>query len=298
VVRAEAAAGLRLLSAAHRLTWLDVFTSTPLAGNGLAVVHDADEIDDETMLAFARETRLSETTFVQSPQRTGADYRNRIFTMNGELAFAGHPSLGTAVALARAAGERAATYVQETRAGLQPVEVELDGRAARASMLQEPADFGAFVDPSEALAALGLVADDAHAELPPQVVSTGIPHLLIPARDASVLDRVVPDADAVRALLRSRHAELAYLTAVDQEAGTAHARGIWTSPYGLAEDPATGSAAGPLLAYLSARTGVTELTVTQGVAIGRPSRLDCAIVGDRVRVAGDVVILVEGEVWL
>jgi len=87
------------------VTWLDVFTSTPLTGNQLAVVHDADRLDDATMLAFARETRLSETTYVQAASAAGADYRNRIWTMAGELPFAGHPSLGTAVAVARARGE-------------------------------------------------------------------------------------------------------------------------------------------------------------------------------------------------
>ena len=89
---------------AHALTWLDVFTDRPLTGNGLAVVHDADGLDDATMLAFARETRLSETTFVQTATEAGADYRNRIWMTQRELPFAGHPSLGTAVAVARARG--------------------------------------------------------------------------------------------------------------------------------------------------------------------------------------------------
>src|SRR4051812_48214204 len=108
---------------AHAVTWLDVFTARALTGNGLAVVHDADDLSDETMLAFARETRLSETTFVQSPTDPLADYRNRIWMTVGELDFAGHPSLGTAVAVARAHGEREVRYVQQTNAGLQPVEV-------------------------------------------------------------------------------------------------------------------------------------------------------------------------------
>ena len=76
-------------------TVLDVFTDTPLAGNALAVVHEADGLDEETMQRFARETRLAETTFVQSPTVEGADYRNRIFTVREEVPFAGHPSLGT-----------------------------------------------------------------------------------------------------------------------------------------------------------------------------------------------------------
>ena len=85
----------------RRVAFLDVFSERPLAGNGLAVVDDADALPDEVMLAFALETRLSETTFVQSPSDRGADYRNRIWTPGEELPFAGHPSLGTAVAVAR-----------------------------------------------------------------------------------------------------------------------------------------------------------------------------------------------------
>ena len=112
---------------AHRIAFLDVFAERPLAGNGLAVVHDADGLPDETMLAFARETRLSETTYVQSPGTDGADYRNRIFTVRSEIPFAVHPSLGTAVAVALARGEKEATYVQETKAGLQPIDVRIDG---------------------------------------------------------------------------------------------------------------------------------------------------------------------------
>ena len=116
---------------AKRLTWLDVFTSRPLTGNGLAVVHHADGIDDATMLAFARETKLSETTFVQSATEPGADYRNRIWTIVSELPFAGHPSLGTAVAVAHARQEREAHYVQQTGAGLDQIAFAgCDGRGA------------------------------------------------------------------------------------------------------------------------------------------------------------------------
>src|SRR4051812_40326822 len=162
---------------AHALTWLDVFTDRPLTGNGLAVVHDADGIADATMLAFARETRLSETSFVQTATEAGADYRNRIWMTQRELPFAGHPSLGTAVAVARARGDRSVTYTQQTGAGLQPIEVEAGDRVARASMLQEPASFGAEVDAERVFRALGLDAGDAAPDLPPQVVGTGLAQL-------------------------------------------------------------------------------------------------------------------------
>jgi trans-2,3-dihydro-3-hydroxyanthranilate isomerase len=282
---------------AHAVTWLDVFTARVLTGNGLAVVHGADDLSDETMLAFARETRLSETTFVQSASDPLADYRNRIWMTTGELAFAGHPSLGTAVAVARAHGEREVRYVQQTPAGLQPVEVELGDVVARASMLQEPAQFGPEVDPAEAFAPLGLAAADAHPELPPQVVSTGIAHLMLPVRDPAVLDRIVADAEALRHLLGGLGCTCAYPVFCDSRREGAQARGFFVDDAGVAEDPATGSAAGPLMAYLHARTGALRLHIDQGVAMGRPSRLRCEA-GDRVRVAGDAVVVFDGTLAL
>ena len=283
------------------ITWLDVFTATPLAGNQLAVVHDADGLDDATMLAFARETRLSETTFVQAPARGGADYRNRIFAMPGEMPFAGHPSLGTAVAIARARGETEARYVQQTPAGLQPIDVRLgdDGDRARASMLQEPPVFGARPAVADVMAAAGLQPRDAHEELEPQVVGTGLAHLMVALADRGALGRARPDRDAMRALLEPIGAMVLYLAAIDAAAGTARARGFFLDPGAITEDPATGSAAGPLLAYLRERDpAIDTLTVDQGVEMGRPSRIDCAWAGDRPRVSGDVVVVADGHVLL
>jgi trans-2,3-dihydro-3-hydroxyanthranilate isomerase len=279
------------------VTWLDVFTARPLTGNGLAVVHDADGLDDDTMLGFARETRLSETTFVQTATEEAADYRTRIWMTTAELDFAGHPSLGTAVAVARARGERDARYVQQTRAGLQPIEVELGDVVARASMLQEPAELGAEVEPARALAPLGLAAADAHPELPPQMVSTGLAQLIVPVRDAAVLDRVAPDVAALRELLGRLGCTCAYLAFCQPEREAARARSFFLEATAVAEDPATGSAAGPLMAYLHARAGAARLIIDQGVEMGRPSRLECEA-GERVRVAGEAVVVLEGTLAL
>ena len=289
--------------APRRLTWLDVFTGTPMAGNGLAVVHDADGLEEASMQAFARETRLSETTFVQSAPDASTDYINRIWTLAGEMRFAGHPSLGTAVAVAAAAGGgEPARFVQKTRAGRQPVEVEPAGsgdRLWRASMLQEPADFGERVEASPLLAAVGLPPEVAHPALPFQIVSTGTPHVMAPLRTLDALAAIRPDSVALRAVLPPR--TVLYLCAVDPDpdAGTARARGVLLDHEGAAfEDPATGSAAGPLLAHLHACTGLEHLVISQGVEMGRPSTLRCALDGDRVRVGGDVVVLAQGTVWL
>ena len=282
----------------RRLTWLDVFTSRPLTGNGLAVVHHADGIEDATMLAFARETKLSETTFVQTATEPGADYRNRIWTVVAELPFAGHPSLGTAVAVASARDERNAHYVQQTRAGLQPIDVELGSSGlARASMLQEPAVFGPEVDPGRVLTALGLGPADGHPELPPQVVSTGNPVLLVPVADDAALTRVRPQAPLLDELLGELGTICAYVAWHDPDHDAAQARSYFMTGGLVAEDPATGSAAGPLCAYLHERTGAAGVDIEQGVAMGRPSRLLCEA-GERVRVAGDVVLLAEGEIDL
>lgn len=279
-----------------------MFTSTPLAGNGLAVIHDADGLDDATMLGVARETAQSETTFVQSATVDGADYRNRIFTMDEEIRFAGHPSLGTAVAVARARNLAEARFLQQTGAGVQPVEVELRGDVAHASMLQEPAQFGDPVEAAPVLGALGLGPADAHPELPVQPVSTGMRHLMVPVRDHVALERARPHVARVEAIEAQTDTMVLYVfvpdgggSGADGGGAPVRARGFVAERGQVLEDPATGSAAGPLCAYLHEHTGSDATTVAQGVELGRPSRLETAIVGDRVRVAGDCVVVLEGR---
>lgn len=251
------------------------------------------------MLAFARETKLSETTFVQSATDDAADYRTRIWTTGGEVPFAGHPTLGTAVARAVEEGVREASYVQQTHAGLQPVEVEVGGAAvARGSMLQLPAQLGPEVDAERVLATVGLTAADADPRLPAVVASTGFRHLLAPVRDAAALARVRVDGPALTRLHEALGTGVLYLTAIDADAGTAEARSFFTDAGPPAEDPATGSAAGPLCAYVASRTGQPRLTIRQGVAMGRPSRLVCVMEGERPRVGGDCVVLARGTIAL
>ena len=252
---------------------------------------------DEVMLAFARETKLSETSFVQPATADGADYRNRIWMMTGEIPFAGHPSLGVAVAVARARGVRETTFVQQTQPGLQPVDVALDGATARASMLQEPASFGPEPDPGEILGMAGLTAADADPELPVQFVSTGVPQLMVPVRDAGVLARAAPDYEAIGALLDAHGAIVYYLVAVEPGSGAVRARSFMSTAE-KGEDPATGSAAGPLCAHVAKHTGVEAIEIDQGSEMGRPSRLRARLEGDRVRVEGDAVAVVDGTVRL
>jgi trans-2,3-dihydro-3-hydroxyanthranilate isomerase len=247
------------------------------------------------MHAFARETRLSETSFVQPAAADGADYRHRIWMMCGEIPFAGHPSLGTAVAVARARGLERASFVQQTQPGLQQIDVEISGTTAKASMLQEPPSFGQELEPGETLRMVGLDAADADPRLPVRVVATGVPQVIVPIADAGRLGAATPDYEAIGALLAAHDAIVYYLVVVDGPRVRARSF-LRTAEMG--EDPATGAAAGPLCAHVADRTGVDAVEIDQGVEMGRPSRLRAAIEGGRVRVGGDAVVVLDGTLHL
>jgi trans-2,3-dihydro-3-hydroxyanthranilate isomerase len=281
----------------RRLTWVDVFSDVPLSGNQLAVVHDADGIPDEVQGAFAHETNLSETTFVQTATQDGADYRNRIWMPRLELPFAGHPSLGTAVAVALARGEEEATYVQQTIAGLQRLDVRRSGDVGYASVTQEPAVFGDVLDPARVLASVGLDPGVAIGDaLPFQMVSTGFNHLMAPIADAGALEHLRIDTSALVELLDGLGTGVLYLAAVDGD--QARVRGFFAQDTMIREDPGTGSAAGPLMAHLHAHRGLERLTIMQGVEMRRACRIDCSVEGERVRVGGDVAVVFEGQIDL
>jgi trans-2,3-dihydro-3-hydroxyanthranilate isomerase len=279
----------------HRFTWLDVFAERPLTGNGLAVVADADAVSDETMLALAQETRLSETTFVQSAEAEGADYRNRIWDPHEELPFAGHPSLGTAVAVARWRDLADTSFIQETRAGLQPIDVHKEGDRWWASMLQNETEFGPELEREAVMTAVGLRARDAHPDFAPQVVSTGMKHVMAPVADLDALSRAVPDYPAIYELSQPFGSMVIYLAWVDGESVRARS---FTRTVEMGEDPATGSAAGPLGAYLHQRAGTERLRIRQGEEMGRPSVLEVEMEDGRPRVSGGVIPLIDGGLSL
>lgn len=279
----------------HRIAWLDVFAERPLAGNSLAVVDDADDVGEQRMLELAQEMGLSETTFVQSADHEQADYRNRIWTPREELPFAGHPSLGTAVAVARWRGLDEASFVQQTAAGLQPIEVSAEDGAWRAAMLQNPAELGAEIDRAIVMAMAGLAADAADPELPPQLASTGLQQLIAPVASPEALAAAAVDLATIEAGLAQLGTDSFYLCWCEPANGRAQARCFVP---GIGEDPATGSAAGPLGAYLFERTGCERLVIRQGEEMGRPSVLEVEMVDGRPRVGGGVVPLIDGEITL
>ena len=274
-------------------TLVDVFSDVPFAGNQLCVVAaPPDDLDSATMQVLAREIGFSETTYVTAVREGGYDVR--IFTPVSELPFAGHPTLGTAFALARL-GVVAASVVQTSTAGDVPVEVDLG--AGTATMRQLPAVFGEPFDDRVAVAAAAGVEPDDLGPGPIVPVSTGIVHLMVPVagedalRGASREDRRCVDVCGRAGV------ESLYLFAV-RGRGDVTAR-MFDRSAEIGEDAATGSAAGPLGAYLSEHDAggmPGHVTIAQGEMIGRPSFIEVdvarddtgwvAFVGGGVRIVG------------
>lgn len=285
----------------HPFFWLDVFAEAPLEGNGLAVVLKADGVSDATQLAFARETAQSETTFAQSPTAEalegGADYRNRIWTMTAEVPFAGHPSLGTAVAVAIDRGVEETTFTQETGVGLQEVDVNRDGDHWLASVHQEAAEFGEPIGRERSARLLNLDQSQLHPDYSAQIVSTGFPTLLLPLRDEEALAAATPDRAEFESFDFGDLAVNVYPFAFDVPARTARSR-CFALDLGGFEDPATGSAAGPLVAYLQDILDIDRITIRQGIEMGSPSLLEARMDSGRPRVTGQVHVLMSGQVNL
>jgi PhzF family phenazine biosynthesis protein len=292
--------------------FVDVFARRPLTGNPLSLVPDADELTEPQMQAIAREFNQSETTFVLRPTvRSGAGpaatWRLRSFTPIGAEVFgAGHNALGAWLWLAAAgriaigAGQR---LTQEIGDQVLPVEVGRgdDGNVS-VTMDQSEATFGEIVfDRTELAAALSLGPADLVPGEAAQVVDTGAGHLLVPLRDRAAVDRAVPVTERLTALLRQAGGEGCYLYSRDLAGAVAYTR-FFNPTMGIAEDPATGTAAGPLVARLVAEGKVagdgTPVIVEQGHKLGRPSRIQVSVAGPRVRVGGSGLVVAEGTLIL
>ena len=270
---------------------VDVFTDRAFAGNALAVVLDADDLPPAALQALAREFHLSETAF-PLVAGDGADYRLRIFTPEVELPFAGHPSVGAAWVLHRLGRLPAGDVVQSCGVGLLRVHVAAD----RVRLSGGPLTCGDPLDPAPLLAAVGLSAADLAGS--PRRAGCGLEFTYLPVRDEAVA-RAVPDAAALRALRLG-----AGICVSSWRPGSAHSR-VFVPEVGVAEDPATGSAAVGLGVHLAAAgllpEGDSAYVVEQGAECGRPSRLECTVtvragVAVATTVAGAVVPVARGEV--
>lgn len=280
------------------ITYVDVFAARPFEGNHLPVVHGADELSDMTMGAFARRTRQSETVFLQRSTTSDADYRNRIFTIESEIPFAGHPSLGAAAALCHHNGVSSAVLRQQTISGVHQLSVELSGDSGSVSMVQGACEFGAEIDASRIVEALAIPADALHGDLVPQVLSTGLPMVVIPLNSPQALHDARFDRRALAEALTEVHVESlmslnCYVVARDSDEEWSARSFSLDIAHG--EDPATGSAAGPFGAYLKQRLGLSHVRISQGVDMGEPSRL-YVDTSEQIVVSGDVHVVGTGTI--
>lgn len=304
----------------YRFVQVDVFTDRPFGGNPLAVFPEAEGLSGEEMQRLAREMNLSETTFVLPRQAPGADFKVRIFTPAKELPFAGHPVVGTHWVLAdlgRVALQEPVTRVRfELGVGVLPADLHIaGGRVERVVMTQDRPAFLSILD-AALLAELaeGLdLSPEAIAEtgLPVQVVSTGVPQMMVPVRSLAEVQALDAGQLNVAALGRACRAVgtecvMVFTFETERPESTVHVR-LFAPLLGVPEDPATGSANGALGAYLVHHRAVpvaeptTFLVSEQGTEIGRPSTLFVEVDSagreiSAVRVGGQVVPVAEGVV--
>ena len=289
----------------------DVFTDRPFGGNQLAVFPDARGISDERMQDIAREFNFSETTFVLPPEDRRHTRRVRIFTPGAEIPFAGHPTVGTAHVLAAVgeiplSGETTSIIFEQ---GVGPVPVTIRANGKRQLFVQLSVAKLPEIGPAPPAAArlaemLSLGEHDlAGPDMPPQAISCGLPYLLIPLASRDAVARARLRTDLWEETLRGYWTDDVFLFALDPQldGSDLHAR-MFAPGYGIAEDPATGSAAVTLGGYLAARNprhdGTLRWVIEQGFEMGRPSILEVEV--DKrggaiaaVRVGGSSVIVCE-----
>ena len=285
--------------------WLDVFTAHPLEGNQLAVFTDARGLEKDQMQAIARETGLSETTFIfprEAEVEREKGVRVRIFTTDEELPFAGHPTLGTATVLHQASG--AATVHLDLDAGKIPVRFHDEGGLPFGEMRQRDPEFLDRHDAEVVARAAGLAVSDIDTQYPVQTVSTGLPFTIVPVRSVKALQEIQFQWSRAAEYLEKSNGRFFYLLArgAMNPDTDMHARMIF---YG-GEDPATGSAAGCAASWM-VKYGVgapgKKVAIEQGVECRRPSRLVVSAErdGDRVtnvQVGGTSVVVMKGELSL
>ena len=271
-----------------RYVVVDVFTDTPLAGNQLAVFTDARELDQELMQALSLEIGFSETTFVLPPEE-GGHARVRIFNPRREMAFAGHPILGTAWVLAQPL--QRSVIELETGNGMVPVEIERDESGALVfGRMQQPVPIVRALDNTDALF---VSLDVKKSELPVELYDNGATHIIVTLESEAAVAALAPDSAAIAPF------EVTGVNCIAGSGASWKNRMFWP----LGEDAATGSAAGPIACHLS-RHGLVEwgewIEISQGVEIGRPSTLFARADGgdggiERVFCGGRAVVVARGE---
>jgi trans-2,3-dihydro-3-hydroxyanthranilate isomerase len=275
----------------HRYVVIDVFTDTALEGNGLAVFTDARELPEETLQPLARELNLSETVYVYPAER-GGHARIRIFTPMDELPFAGHPVLGTAFVLA--APLQLPEIQLETGKGIVPIWLEREENRIVFGWMRQPVPtIEPFPAADELLAAVGVEG----SELPVELYDNGVRHVYIALSSAEAVEALEPDLQALKRLQG-----IVGTNCFAGEGSTWKTR-MFAPADGVPEDPATGSAAGPLACHLARHGRIAfgdEIKISQGAEIRRPSMLHARVTGsaksiESVEVGGSAVIVARGE---
>ena len=284
-----------------RFHYLDVFTDRPYAGNPLAVFIDEGGLTDQKRQSIAREVGFSETTFIDPFPEAPGRYRVRIFSPDRELPFAGHPTLGSADAIARFLTPGVERLVLSL--GVGPILVVRE--SGKWFMDQNPPSFGNPVaDRGRVAALLGLSVDDLDPALPVRTSSTGLASLVIPLGSRDALDQCRIDHRAYGDWLKDFGlANLAPFCRGSTDQTCALATRVFVDDTGYYEDPATGSAAGNLTGYLVEHAVLGQdrfdVLLSQGDQIGRPSRLQLqgwrGPEGIRVRVGGSAVPVCSGD---
>jgi len=297
---------------ALRYLQYDVFTSTRMYGNQLAVFPVATGIQTALMQRIALEMNFPESTFIMPTELAGTDIRMRIFTPRVEMPMAGHPTIGSTFALAELGviAPGAKRFVFHLNVGPTPVALEwnADGKLAFAWMTQATPTFGPVASDRRAVAeALGVSFDDLLADVPAQQISCGVPFLLVALRDRAAVDRAVPDSAALRRLAAVNGFDLPvflYSVTASESGADVYSR-MFAPQFGIVEDSATGAASGPVGCHL-VRYGLISpsaapfIVSNQGVQMGRASRVHIAIataggaISD-VRVGGQAVLVGRGE---
>lgn len=295
----------------YRFIQVDVFTDRVFGGNPLAVVLDGGGLADGEMQAIAMEMNLSETTFILPPTRPDCAARVRIFTPRRELQFAGHPTVGTAWVMAVHGLVAGSPSVFKLEEGIGPVPVTLEGDPKQPSfiwMRHGPPEFGPeMANRAEIAVALGLTEADLIPGAPIQTGSTGSRFMFVPLRDRATVDRALLDVPKIIKALGDQPLVGIFVFAPDPDptAGRVHSRMFAPHTSGIPEDPATGSATGPLGAYLVKQklvkaSGPVSIVSDQGVKMGRHSRLHIRGVErggalTEIEVGGGVVPVIDGR---
>lgn len=286
---------------------LDVFTRTPLAGNQLAVFTDARNLSDAEMQSLAREMNLSETTFIlprDAETETREGVKTRIFTVEEELPFAGHPTLGTASCIRSLRQAPPDEVTLELQVGKIPVRFSQRDGAAFGEMRQRDPEFGAVLDREEVASVIGIPASELSSEWPVQIVSTGLAHCVVPFRNPEALANLQFVFARAADFLKRNGARFFYFLCPNRQGSVLEAKARMIFYNG--EDPATGSAAGCAAAWM-AMNGVAnddeQVLIRQGYEVHRPSEIYVRArrtgsgVTD-VRVGGYAVEVLRGTVML